>query len=1129
MKFLKLEILNLASLDRPEGEVIDFTGGPLGAGNIFCIVGPTGSGKSTILDAICLALYGNTPRYTRRKRERKTRYRDYGPDASAGKGIGETDARNILTRGRKYGHSKLTFQGPDGIIYRSEWSIRFKQRNYDEAQTALYRITADGSGNIIEEKLEISAAELLGIDFERFQRTVIIAQGAFAGFLQSDPEARWKLLEGIVGTGKLYQAIGNETYRRYQEAAKRLDDINARIKVYQESILSPDDLARLDTTITRLTDEDTSRRGRIKLLEQALAWYETDDKMAADIVTFEAAGAAAAAAKEALAPEARNLALRDATASGRRILREIRGAVKATEGYDKEISSIDTVISEAVNNLSAADTLLVGLQEAARKATEDAKDKKPVITEARNVKALIATAKALRDSHKAALARAAAEAVKADRAVKDNEKGVAAARKAVDNAVEDRDRHASEVKAELSRRVKALEEAQQMVNELTSKMAGRDLKDLQESSSQAAATLKAIEDMLRVSDDLSRSDKAIADKEAEIIALGESVKKITGEITGLDTSRLKEDIKSLENSLTLMTSEDWKRHRRELTEGSPCPLCGATHHPYQAEDKYQPAVNELENLIAAKQGELSGAEKRIKELESIRSTNNGRMVQLGKSVADDRKDRARAGLRRAELTGLYPHLDLPADRLNAMLPEAEKKSREAAAALNDFLMLDSQLKNTRAGLDKAAKALEKYKTSSENTLATHQARVNEASETLARLEGTTEPLARSLSAAEAARDSATLSLAEAEKNLNALEVRFNSMTGGTDPDELEAALTRAVTSANELVNQKRDEMASLRESIERSRGMRDNLVKVSGETKAGLARAQSALNKWLEEHPCSDGPLTLGRLAEIEDMDGDRETVREECRAADEALTRATTTLENALTQRERHASSRPEAPREELQAEYSSIKEISDEPLREARARRKAHDIASAKASEVAPELAEARAMADDTKKLNDAAGGADGLTLRRIAQCYTLRFLIEHANREISKFNPRYELKQIDRSLAIRVIDHDRGGTIRETTSLSGGETFIVSLGLALGLSALSSCSAASFDNLFIDEGFGTLDAETLATVVESLANLQSSLGKKVGVISHTDAMTERISTRIRVSPVSGHPGSSAVTIEA
>ena len=176
------------------------------------------------------------------------------------------------------------------------------------------------------------------------------------------------------------------------------------------------------------------------------------------------------------------------------------------------------------------------------------------------------------------------------------------------------------------------------------------------------------------------------------------------------------------------------------------------------------------------------------------------------------------------------------------------------------------------------------------------------------------------------------------------------------------------------------------------------------------------------------------------------------------------------------------------------------------------------------AEQLSQAQQQRDDWKEISDVIG-SEGNTLRKVAQCYTLGFLVEHANAEIRKFNRRYELQQIKNSLAIRVIDHDRADDVRFTNSLSGGETFIVSLGLALGLSSLSSRNIR-FDNLFIDEGFGTLDADTLATVIDSLAMLQTSQGKKVGVISHTDTMSERITTQIRVVP-NGSTGSSHIEI--
>ena len=186
----------------------------------------------------------------------------------------------------------------------------------------------------------------------------------------------------------------------------------------------------------------------------------------------------------------------------------------------------------------------------------------------------------------------------------------------------------------------------------------------------------------------------------------------------------------------------------------------------------------------------------------------------------------------------------------------------------------------------------------------------------------------------------------------------------------------------------------------------------------------------------------------------------------------------------------------------------------------------AKEKMGELYDKRLEARQNLDEWDEITQAIGG-EGKTLRKIAQCYTLRFLIYHANTEIRRFNSRYELVQVPNSLGIRVIDHDRADDIRDTTSLSGGETFIVSLGLALGLSALSSRNI-SLDNLFIDEGFGTLDPDTLATVIDSLATLQSSRGKKVGVISHTDVMSERITTQIRIIK-NGNSGSSHIEIHS
>ena len=155
---------------------------------------------------------------------------------------------------------------------------------------------------------------------------------------------------------------------------------------------------------------------------------------------------------------------------------------------------------------------------------------------------------------------------------------------------------------------------------------------------------------------------------------------------------------------------------------------------------------------------------------------------------------------------------------------------------------------------------------------------------------------------------------------------------------------------------------------------------------------------------------------------------------------------------------------------------------------------------------------------------GSAKGDKFRKIAQSYVLESLTHSANHYMSTLSGRYSLKNTPGSFVIMVEDAYQGGAMRASSTLSGGETFLVSLSLALALSDIG--DRLGIDTLFIDEGFGTLDPDTLNTVIESLAMLQSSQGKKVGVISHTDTMREQITTQISVIK-NGNSGSSHIEI--
>jgi exonuclease SbcC len=178
--------------------------------------------------------------------------------------------------------------------------------------------------------------------------------------------------------------------------------------------------------------------------------------------------------------------------------------------------------------------------------------------------------------------------------------------------------------------------------------------------------------------------------------------------------------------------------------------------------------------------------------------------------------------------------------------------------------------------------------------------------------------------------------------------------------------------------------------------------------------------------------------------------------------------------------------------------------------------------------EIERQRAIEERWAKMAELIGSADGKKFRNYAQQFTLDVLLGYANIHLSQLARRYRLERVASqagpSLALMVRDQDMGGEIRSVNSLSGGESFLVSLALALGLASLSS-NRVKVESLFIDEGFGSLDSDTLGVAMDALDALQS-LGRKVGVISHVQEMTERISTRVLVRPAGG--GSSAITVQ-
>ena len=169
-------------------------------------------------------------------------------------------------------------------------------------------------------------------------------------------------------------------------------------------------------------------------------------------------------------------------------------------------------------------------------------------------------------------------------------------------------------------------------------------------------------------------------------------------------------------------------------------------------------------------------------------------------------------------------------------------------------------------------------------------------------------------------------------------------------------------------------------------------------------------------------------------------------------------------------------------------------------------------KIGDLLKEISSQAKITDNWSKLNDIIGSADGKKFRQIAQEHTLEVLLSFANLHLKDLTNRYKIERIPNTLGLQVVDLDMGDEIRTVYSLSGGESFLVSLALALGLASLSS-SKMKVESLFIDEGFGSLDPNTLNIAMDALERLHNQ-GRKVGVISHVQEMTERIPVQIKVS---------------
>lgn len=1130
MRILKLEILNLASLDKEGGEVLDFTTGVLGESNIFSIVGPTGSGKSTLLDAICLALYNLAPRYPHKKGD-KDKIKIYGSvDAQNGNRLSPLDNRNILTRGKRQGYSKLTFLANNGTVYRAEWHVSIKQKKYNDNVTLLYKIVQQ-DGHLMEEEANWEELpQIIGLDYEQFLRTVLIAQGSFANFLTAKEDDRYELLEKIVGCGDTYQRIAELVSKRFDEANKVYSQIAASIDAVRANLLDAEQLTALLAEINELKRSEQALAAEQKRLEEALKWYDDEASLQQDETKARQEAEKAQTALEAIRKATERLDLHTAILPAVDILREVNRLTLDTLKQGRDIEDKKLSLANQETRIKQENLTLEVLQTEAQKAKLEKEALAPHILAARTLKTQIA-------GELSNLKEKQANEHKADQESKDAEKALLLNDQNKSKASHD-EQMAKEAVAQTEEKNQqkrqelalALSLAQEKLDAESQKIEGQNLEVLLQQQQMASKNLSDIEKAV----DVVKALESLAEEQQKGVTHYQDLEKqnleLSAQLKSLTLEKLTQELEALQLSHTLMTCENWEQHRADLEPNMPCPLCGSTEHPYVSNrDLFTVAALGLQAKIDEKRTELEQQKTLEKTWSGQWQQNEGQMTQIKQRLQQVVQD---LQAQEADWESLrHCHAEWPQDSkaLEALKPGYKQKCNEATEALKFYNEVSHSLGKLSKAKEKAQKSKEDYEQVALELQTKAQEALTNAITSLTGFVALTPTLETQLESKTQALVQAVELREQVERRITDLKLQFDNELGGKDPDQEEQRIAAACQTAETRVEKQKEQIAELNNKLNGTKGELQTLSESLVKEQSELTQKNAELTAWMLNYNAKEDRLKDITLTDVEMMlaaTDDWESIRQlkEQRMGDVASTQAL--LKQAVENHQKHMAEPPQQQREELQAALQTLAGKSQQQeLIAAKAKLKNHEDAKSSLGSKDVELQNAEEKKQNWEAIQKAMGGADGKQLRRIAQCYTLGFLVEHANDEIRKFNQRYELVQVKNSLGIRVIDHDRADDIRDTTSLSGGETFIVSLGLALGLSALSSRNI-SFENLFIDEGFGTLDPDMLALVIDSLAMLQTSQGKKVGVISHTDTMSERITTQIRVVK-HGSSGSSHIEV--
>ena len=1135
MKIKSIHIYNIASI---VDETIDFTKQPLSDSDVFLITGNMGSGKTTILDSICLALYNTTPRlHDRGNREKVENNQD---------NLTLDDPRNLMRRNTGEALVELLFTGIDGNDYEAVWQVqRGKKKkasvSLDNVNWSLKNLSTGqvimASKNPNYGDVKSAIRDAVALDFNQFCRTTMLAQGEFTRFLKSDEGDKAEILEKLT------------KFTEYTRAGKLIHEITQQKKTDWEKIkekasdtgLNESEIQEKKDAIQKLQEELNEIQSLRDDLEKKQKWLQRENEL------LTAKKKAEDEAKDA------DLALDSQEYKENLLMVEQWNASIEARSWMKKIQEAENKVLENEDRLLRAETrfrqILAGLNflladkedtiarmQRLNLSLESQADKIDVYAQTQTIKGHI-------------------DAIGAARAtIAGNDKKIKTETEKLENNLKPQ---ADAAAADLSTSVDRANQLGEEIDEKEKALQKLDLATLRDKQSQTATHIRDI-------DDATKAIEAISKAEEKYNIESESLQKSQTELDGkqkqLDevvipeftTAKAEKD--TAERILDMLkdsVDKYAKQIRSRLVVGCKCPVC-------QKEVEKLPDETDVDTAFAKADEELNQAKKRDADAEKeknkleaeIKADTRSLKTRIEAHKKDDSVKQAKDDALMAclkcgfleinnETLSELGRLKSENNDLSVSLMNDIKKGEDIENALKSLRSqkktIDNEIEKKRRTEQQAKEAVTKLNLEIDGLKAVNRQKqtdikTNEDTTSML-LSGTTwqhdwksdgEAFVKELTTAADAYNKEVKDKVDAESHVTAVSTTIENVQGTVDKILLAHALWKDV---------KTEDKTAKPQIISEATSVLTTVTTCAGE----LSRYNNDLDifkpkfkSYLEEH--SD--ISRERLMALDRYGSDAILAKSTALESTRSVKKTKEELKNKAQQEyQAHQSLKPTIAEGDSLSELT--KSIADCDLKN---QVKNQEIGSINKilsddQEKKGALGDLRQKADLAGKeyakwqhLNSLIGDANGTKFQKIAQSYILGGLLDSANTYLKRLNPRYSLKAVPATLHISLEDAYQGFATRSTDSLSGGEGFLVSLALALALSDIGPSLAV--DTLFIDEGFGTLSGIPLANAINTLRSLHSQSGRHVGIISHIKEISDSIPVQIQVLQ-SGSTSSSTIEI--